>query len=80
MKACMENTVKTKLYRMTWYTASCGKTAMSLLFIRVILYGQKFIMCCDGLQPCLDGGHDYGFASSVGHLRLNSVGLLVDGH
>jgi hypothetical protein len=26
---------------------------------------------------CLNGGHGYDFASSVGHLRLDSVGLLV---
>jgi hypothetical protein len=27
--------------------------------------------------PCSNEGHDYGFASSVGHLRSDSVGLLV---
>jgi hypothetical protein len=27
--------------------------------------------------PCLNGGHGYDFASSVGHSRSNSVGLLV---
>jgi hypothetical protein len=27
--------------------------------------------------PCLNGGHNYGFASSVGHPRSDSVGLLV---
>jgi hypothetical protein len=27
--------------------------------------------------PCLNGGHGYSFASNVGHLRLNSIGLLV---
>jgi hypothetical protein len=31
---------------------------------------------CDN-APCLNGGHDYGFANSVGHLRLNSIELLV---
>jgi hypothetical protein len=38
-------------------------------------------MCYDGLgfngyfvigAPCLNGGHNYDFASSVGHLRSNS--------
>jgi len=27
--------------------------------------------------PCLNGGHDDGFVSSVGHQSLDSVGLLV---
>jgi hypothetical protein len=27
--------------------------------------------------PCLNGGHAYGFVSSVGHPRLDLVGLLV---
>jgi hypothetical protein len=27
--------------------------------------------------PCLNGGHVYDFASSVGHLRSDFVGLLV---
>jgi hypothetical protein len=27
--------------------------------------------------PYLNGGHDYGFTSSVGHPRLDSVGLII---
>jgi hypothetical protein len=27
--------------------------------------------------PCLNGDHSYGFASSMGHPRLNLVGQLV---
>jgi hypothetical protein len=27
--------------------------------------------------PCLNGGYDYDFASNMGHLRLDSVWLLV---
>jgi hypothetical protein len=28
-------------------------------------------------SPFINGGHGYGFASSVGHPRSDSVGLLV---
>jgi hypothetical protein len=27
--------------------------------------------------PCLNRGHDYDFANRVGHLRSDSVGLLI---
>jgi hypothetical protein len=54
--------------------------------ILVILYGQMFMMCYDGSwikwlfetsTPCLNEGHDYGFASSMGHPMSNSVRLLL---
>jgi hypothetical protein len=55
-----------------------------LTIILVVLYGQKFMLYYDGLSIqrlfcdcCLNGGHGYGFASSVGHPWLESIGLLV---
>jgi hypothetical protein len=57
-----------------------------LAIILVVLYGQKFIICHDGLRSngyfvtgasYLNGGHGYDFASSVGHPRSGSVRLLV---
>jgi hypothetical protein len=33
--------------------------------------------CFVTAASCLNGGHGYGFASSVGHLRSDSVWLLV---
>jgi hypothetical protein len=56
------------------------------LLLYGFLYGQKFMMCYDEhwikLLFCdrctmLDGDHSYGFASSMGHPRSNSVGQLV---
>jgi hypothetical protein len=35
--------------------------------------------CFGTSAPCLNEGHGYSFACSVGHPRLNSIGLLVYG-
>jgi hypothetical protein len=75
-----------KLHRMTWYTVLCGITAMGLLlywlFFMVkslwyMMMGLGSNGCFVTVTPCLNGGHGYDFASSMGHLMLDSVKLLV---
>lgn len=57
-----------------------------LTIILIVLYGQKFKTCYDGLgsngyfvtgASCLNGGHGYNFARSVDHPRSGSTRLLV---
>jgi hypothetical protein len=62
------------------------KNNHGLTIIRIVLYGQKFIMCYDrswiqwlfvtGAQ-FLNGSHGYIFSSSMGHPMSDSVELLV---
>jgi hypothetical protein len=78
--------MKTKLHRMTWYTVSCRKTAMGLLLYRLFSMVKGLLIFMFGLgsngcfvinAPCLNGGHGYSFARSVGHPRSDSAMLLV---
>lgn len=77
--------VSIKLYHMTWYTGTCGIMIMSLLLYNLTLWSKRFIImlgigsngCYVTDAPCWNRGHSYKFASSVGHPRSDSVGLLV---
>jgi len=74
------------LHCKTWYTGTCGRTAMGLLLYELFLMVKSLQCVMIGLRsngyfvtgtPCLNGGHNYGFASNVGHPRSDSVELLV---
>jgi hypothetical protein len=45
--------------------------------LKCVMMGLGSNICFVTGAPCLNGGHGYGFASSVSHPKLDSVGLLV---
>jgi hypothetical protein len=74
------------LYCMTWYTGTCGRTTISLLYrldpivINIydyVMIGLAYNGCFVTGAPYLNRGHNYEFANSVGHPRSNSIGLLI---
>jgi hypothetical protein len=65
---------------------TCCRIAIGLLyeFDHMVTEIYDFVMMSLGSNscfvtnaPCLNEGHGYGFASNVGHLRWDSVRLLV---
>jgi len=73
------------LHRMTWYTDMCSITTMDLLLYRldpmvteIYLYVWPWIrwLLCDS-RTMYQWSHGYGFTSSMGYLRSDSIGLLV---
>jgi len=71
---------------MTWYTVSCGKTSIGLLLYKLYFMVKSIQCVMMGLGsndcfltgiPCLNESHSYGFASRLGHLKSDLVGLLV---
>jgi len=74
------------LHRITWYTSTCGRTYMCLLYrLNPMVTNVTFMLwwALDPMfvfvtgSPFMNEGHGYGFASSVGHLMSSSTGLLI---
>jgi hypothetical protein len=69
----------------TWYIGMCKITTMGLLLYRLTFWSKRFnFMFGFGFYCCFSDGctmygwsHGYAFASSMGHLRSDSIGLLV---
>jgi len=71
---------------MTWYTGTCGRTTISLLYglnpmvieVTFMIWWALDRMTAFGIDaPFTNEHHGYSFASSVGHPSSDSVGLLV---
>jgi len=74
------------LHCMTWYTGTCGRTAMNLVYglrpmateiYNYVMMGFGSNGCFVTGAPCLNWGHGYNFASSLGYPRLDLIGPLV---